>query len=193
MRPSLLALGLALLSGCMAPLPEAPAPPPHCDLDGDLAPLWQAFNECAGMPRALALVPTRCTLTEHCIEQMEEEARSWSGGRPVKWFVIWQDEWTGDGCPEADQASMALPCGEVRFFHDVKRQASRSLARGTVLSGTLQRAVLFYPAGVEWTAAQQPMPTAWVQSMGPAGPKAGGSEMQLAENLRRHWQVPDLR
>lgn len=176
-----LACLLAMVS-CVAPPAAQSEPIPAHSLRGSAAGLKEAFNEHSDRPRLVVLAPPSCQRTLVAMGEIRAEIERLSRSDPVTWLVIWQDDLPGDDAAAAGRASTALGWERTVFFHDGYGAASRKLARGTVLSGGLDRAFLYYPAGLAW-GEQPPEPAAWVHCMGRLAPDNAEEPEAMAQAM----------
>ena len=172
---------LAMIS-CVAPQASQPETIPALELRGGAFELKQAFNEHSDRPRLVVLAPPSCERTLIAMGEIRAEIERLSEDDPVTWLVIWQDDLPADGVDAAGRASAALGWERTMYFHDGYGAASRKLARGTVLSGGLDRAFLFYPAGLAWED-QPPEPAAWVHCMGRITPENAQEPEGMAQAM----------
>ncbi len=184
-----LTLAVALpLWGCMADVGVPETGPPVQRLRGDLDQLREAFNASVHAPRLVALVPPSCTEMRTALLAAQREVEQLEYGSDVQWFVIWQEELPGDDFQAARKACQDFSDHNALFFHDAEWLATRNLAYGTVLSGQLKRAFLFYPPGVQW-GERPPEPSAWVHNMGRIDRDNVGDAERLTQALRWQWNV----
>ncbi len=170
MRNLVLIACLLTVASCMAtPTPQS-APAQALELRGGALGLRNAFNEHSGQPRLVVLAPPSCARTLSAMDEFRAEIERLSGDDPVTWLVVWQDDLPTDDAQAAARASADLDWNRTLYFHDGFGAASRKLARGTVLAGTLGRAFLYYPAGLIWQE-HPPTPAAWVHCMGRITPE----------------------
>ncbi|MDF1837866.1 MAG: hypothetical protein P1V35_08360 [Planctomycetota bacterium] len=173
---------LLAMASCVAPQASQAEIIPALELRGGASELKQAFNEHSDRPRLVVLAPPSCRRTLTAMGEIRAEIEHLSAGDPVTWLVIWQDDLPGDDARAADLASTALGWERTMYFHDGYGSASRKLARGTVLSGALDRAFLFYPAGLAWEE-HPPAPAAWVHCMGRITPEHGHEPEGMAQAM----------
>ncbi len=171
---------------CMTPQVVQPDLPEVWELNGDLEPLRTVFNAHQDSPRVVALIPISCPDALQALRAAKREAEELD--KSITWLIIWQDELLGDDCQQAKCASGAVDPSQTIFFHDCELLAGRGLAGGTILSGQLRRAYLFYPAGTEW-GEQAPEPSTWVHRMGRLIPDRSGDAQRLTADLRDRWST----
>ncbi len=176
------------LFGCMADLGVPDTTPPVVRLEGNLEVLRQAFNQNVHAPRLVALIPPSCAEMRLALREAQREVEDLEYGSEIQWFVIWQEELPGDDFHAARQACREVAEMNALFYHDSEWLATRNLAYGTVLSGQLKRAFLFYPPGVLW-GERPPEPSAWVHDMGRIDRQNVGDPERLTDALRWQWNV----
>jgi len=174
-------------SSCMAPPVRDPGPTVWSLRDG-LDPLKSTFNANQDAPRLVILAPPSCAETLQAIEQAQAEVAALGHDREMVWMVVWQDELANDGLHTAVAACESLRGGNIVFFHDEDWLAGVRLARGTVLSGNLKRAFLFYPPGAVWEGVP-PEPSFWVHRTGVVCAENLGGVGRLTEVLRGQWSL----
>ncbi|MCA9001213.1 MAG: hypothetical protein KDB61_04765 [Planctomycetes bacterium] len=159
---------------------------PAVELRGGVQELKRAFNEHQDAPRLIVLAPPSCSRTLAAMTEFREEIARVSMRKPVTWFIIWQDDLPSDDAASAAKASADLGWDRTLYFHDGFGTAGRRLARGTVLSGYLARAFLYYPAGLAWTETP-PEPAAWVHCMGRLTPDHAQPPERMAQAITSRW------
>ncbi|MFT5199261.1 MAG: hypothetical protein ACI87O_001927 [Planctomycetota bacterium] len=186
MRLFVLAACLFGMISCMAPQARGPEPTLALELRGGAHELQQAFNHYSDRPRLVVLAPPSCAQTLVAMGEIRAALDKLSGDKPVTWLVVWQDDLPADDAQAADRASSSLGWERTVYFHDGYGAASRKLARGTVLSGGLGRAFLYYPAGLSW-GEHPPEPAAWVHCMGRLTPENAERPERMAQAMASRW------
>ena len=136
----------------------------------------------------VALLPPSCAATRKSLQHAQAEVEALKNGDQVLWMIVWQDELPSDDLSAARQACGPVADEHTFYFYDNEWLAGRSFADGTVLTGHLTRAFLFYPPGTLW-GEQPPEPSAWVHSMGRVGTENRGDADRLTEALRWQWNL----
>ena len=191
MRPHVLFACFLAFASCVAPATQRPDPIPAVELRGGAFELKQAFNEHVDQPRLVVLVPPSCQRTLAAMCEIRAEIENLSEDQPMTWLVVWQDDLPADDAQSAAQASADLGWDRTVFFHDGYGAASRRLARGTVLSGGLGRAFLYYPPGLSWDE-NPPAPAVWVHCMGRLTPENAQAPESMAQAMAtRFVQLED--
>jgi hypothetical protein len=186
MRSPFLAACLLNLVSCMATPVQGPMFEPAQELCRGASELQRAFNAHLSEPRLVVLVPPSCERTRTAMAEIRAEIERLAIEKPVTWLIIWQDDLPEDNAQTAAQASAGLGWDRTLYFHDGYGAASRQLARGTVLSGTLGRAFLYYPAGLAWNE-NPPEPAAWVHCMGRLTPEHAQPPERMAQAITSRW------
>jgi hypothetical protein len=154
-----------------------PTERPVVRLAQSLAPLADAFDAKADMPRVVALLPTRC---DRCGQGLAALERSVLQAYPRERLHVFVVLPLGERCEACGAAAQrGTEDARLTFFCDAEGVASRAFARGLLPLARAQDVYLLYPAGVRWP--RQGSPTVepsksqafGVEPEGPPGPAVG--------------------
>jgi hypothetical protein len=159
-----------------------PTERPVVRLAQSLAPLADAFDAKADMPRVVALLPTRC---DRCGQGLAALERSVLQAYPRERLHVFVVLPLGERCEACGAAAQrGTEDARLTFFCDAEGVASRAFARGLLPLARAQDVYLLYPAGVRWPRQGSPtVEPSKSQAFGvePEGPAGSGGGPPRAE------------
>lgn len=146
------------------------------------------FNRYSETPRVLAFLSPSCTYSQQLFLVLGEALMA-HPDLDVHVLIVWQDEVPGDGESAGALAALNLPDERVSYFHDGRRRASLTLARGVLPAARASRTLLCYDPGSIW-GDELPVPSRVAHQMGRIAPEQYCETNQLASVLSDEWRKP---